>query len=42
MMVLPSGCGQHAIAAEFGAEVSVENHSRRPKPPRDQGDYGYR
>ena len=27
---------------EFGAEVSVENDSRRPKPPRDQGDYGYR
>jgi hypothetical protein len=27
---------------EFGAEVSVENQSRYPKPPREQEHYGYR
>jgi hypothetical protein len=27
---------------EFGAEASVENHSRRRESPRDQDDYGYR
>jgi hypothetical protein len=24
---------------KFGVEVSVENHSRRREPPRDQDDY---
>jgi hypothetical protein len=27
---------------EFGVEVSVENQSRYPKPPREQERYGYR
>jgi len=27
---------------EFGAEVSVENQSRYPEPPREQEHYGYR
>jgi hypothetical protein len=26
----------------FGAEVSVENQSRYPEPPREQEYYGYR
>jgi hypothetical protein len=27
---------------EFSVEVSVENQSRHPKPPREQEYYGYR
>jgi hypothetical protein len=26
---------------EFGVAISVENHSHRREPPRDQEDYGY-
>jgi hypothetical protein len=30
------------LQPEFGAKISVENHSRYPEPPREQEHYSYR
>jgi hypothetical protein len=36
------GVASMPLQPEFGAKISVENHSRYPEPPREQEHYSYR